>query len=423
MLNQRTLLGRSLTESTEIDISSTFNDDVLSRHCLILGGTGTGKTNLFYHIVGNIIVNLNDNDILMIFDTKGDYYKTFANYCKENSLILSNTEKSSNWNIFNELIDYDNPNDSLLIANAYELSKFIFKETIEQSNEPFFAIAASDIFSAILITLCREAIGKKDKRKELTNKKLKNILNVSNGEMLFKLIDVFPDLKSIAYYIADYNGKTARSIISVMYSVVRPLLTTGFAEDGSFSIKNFIKRNYEEKNILFVEYDLNFGNVLTPIYRTVFDLALKEALGRANALNSNVYLIIDEFKLLPYLEHLEDGLNFGRSKGVKIIAGLQSIEQINHLYGESKAKSIISGFSSLVAFRPNDSSTRKFITEYFGTAVVSEQFQSVSRQMTDKVRDANVVEDWDLQNLKLGEAITGICEFEPKKYHFAKCEI
>lgn len=48
----------------------------------------------------------------------------------------------------------------------------------------------------------------------------------------------------------------------------------------------------------------------------------------------NVYLMCDEFKLLPNLQHIEDGVNFGRSLGVKIIAGIQSIEQLYEIYGE-----------------------------------------------------------------------------------------
>ena len=81
------------------------------------------------------------------------------------------------------------------------------------------------------------------------------------------------------------------------------------------------------KGIPFIEYDLSIGDVLSPIYTLLFDLALKEALGRT-ASQGNVYLIVDELKLLPNLRHLEDGINFGRSLGVKILAGLQSIDQL-----------------------------------------------------------------------------------------------
>ena len=48
------------------------------------------------------------------------------------------------------------------------------------------------------------------------------------------------------------------------------------------------------------------------MYRLLIDLALKEALGRSHSAG-DVYMIIDEFKLLPKLQHIDDALNFGRS--------------------------------------------------------------------------------------------------------------
>ena len=108
--------------------------------------------------------------------------------------------------------------------------------------------------------------------------------------------------------------------------------------------------------VLFIEYDLAIGSVLTPIYRLFFDLAIKEALGRTSS-QGNVYLFCDEFKLLPNLQHINDGVNFGRSLGLKVFAGLQSIEQLFETYGEIKGRNLVAGFSSIFAFN-----------EYYGTA-------------------------------------------------------
>ena len=75
----------------------------------------------------------------------------------------------------------------------------------------------------------------------------------------------------------------------------------------------------------------------------------------------------DKEKLLPNLRHLEDGINFGRSLGVKILAGLQSIDQLNANYSnETKAKNAVSGFSSVFAFHQNDYTTREYISQLMG---------------------------------------------------------
>ena len=92
------------------------------------------------------------------------------------------------------------------------------------------------------------------------------------------------------------------------------------------------------------------------------DLAIKEALGlpRRGGTGS-VYLILDEFALLPELSHISDGVNFGRSLGLKFIVGTQNIDQVLHAYGPEIGRTILSGFGSVFAFRPMDDASRNLI--------------------------------------------------------------
>jgi type IV secretory pathway TraG/TraD family ATPase VirD4 len=171
------------------------------------------------------------------------------------------------------------------------------------------------------------------------------------------------------------------------------------------------------RKTLFIEYDLSIGSMLTPVYRLMFDLALKEALGR-NKPQGNVYLICDEFKLLPHLRHIDDGVNFGRSLGVKVFAGVQSIEQLYEIYGQSRGRNIAAGFSSVYAFRSNDAATREFISGLFGKNIVLERYQRLDNQIVEEKRNGQTVEDWDLNSLKVGEAVVGLPFSQPFRFHF-----
>jgi len=170
---------------------------------------------------------------------------------------------------------------------------------------------------------------------------------------------------------------------------------------------------------IFIEYDLGIGNLLTPIYRLLLDLAIKESLCREKS-EGNVWFIIDEFRLLPNLQHVDSGVNFGRSLGAKFMIGAQSIEQIFHGYGESLARSILSGFMTTVAFRVNDATTREFIKGLFGKNRKREAYMAAvqTRGIVENVRDANVVEDWDITNLPTGQAILGVPGNMPFLFQF-----
>ena len=132
----------------------------------------------------------------------------------------------------------------------------------------------------------------------------------------------------------------------------------------------------------------------------------------------SLYIFCDEFKLLPDLLHIEDAVNFGRSLGIKVFAGLQSIDQLIENYGEARAKNIISGFSSVLSFRANDESTRQFVVGKFGKNYVLEQNISVGNSINEEKRIGNVVEDWELCNLGVGEAVIGLLDIPPFRFKF-----
>ena len=200
-----------------------------------------------------------------------------------------------------------------------------------------------------------------------------------------------------------------------MLGTVRKLLTADFADHGMFSVRDFV-RNKGGK-LLFIEYDISIGETLAPVYSLLFDLALKEALGRGN-MQGDVYLICDEFRLIPYLQHIDDGVNFGRSLGVKVIAGLQSINQLTEAYGEYRGKNILAGFSSVFAFRANDSFTRDYVVGLHGSNVVLEQYKTITNSVHEERRNAHVVEDWHMNELSVGEAVVSLPFAKPFQYRF-----
>jgi type IV secretory pathway TraG/TraD family ATPase VirD4 len=347
----------------------TLDETVLSRHMMLVGGTGCGKTELTYHFVNQLKNAMTPDDVMIIFDTKGDYHKEFYN--SERDKIIGNSTQyksvSEKWNIFREILA-DGWESSTVSQNTQEICKSLFAERTEGNNSnPFFPNAARDLLGAILISYIRAGLYDHKKggtfvQDAFNNEELKNLLDSSDSEYIINCIKPHSDLKSVASYIKGGGGQS-QGVLSEMFSVTRDIFTGVFADKGLFSIREFVRK--KGARTLFIEYDLAIGSVLGPMYTLLFDLALREALGRTKS-NGNVYFIIDELKLLPHLQHLDDGINFGRSLGVKIIVGLQNIKQLEASYDVANARNIIYGFSSIFAFRSNDPETRKYASELFG---------------------------------------------------------
>lgn len=49
--------------------------DQLSTHCLLLGSTGTGKTNAILHFVKQLKASMKSDDVMLVFDSKLDFVK------------------------------------------------------------------------------------------------------------------------------------------------------------------------------------------------------------------------------------------------------------------------------------------------------------------------------------------------------------
>ena len=403
-----------------------LNNDILSRHLMLIGGTGCGKTNAFFHIVEQVKRNMTPDDVMIIFDTKGDYQKQF--FEEERDCVISSSGDSFanvvDWNIFEEI--WEKAEDGKLPAynkvkndvenNISEIAWGLFSEAIESNiSNPFFPNAARDLFASILTCFVREKYKNSSyDDRMLNNYRLKRELDMVSVQELHDLLEMQIDQRAVLNYIGDGKNAQGLGVLAEMHAVIRKIFVGAFCRKGHFSIKNFVKERGGKT--LFIEYDLSHGMTLTPVYKLLIDLALKEALSRNQ--KGNVYVFCDEFKLLPHLMHIEDAVNFGRGMGIKVFAGIQSINQLYETYGADRGQNIIAGFSSVFSFRANDKCTREFTTGLFGQNYVLERYESSKDMNAEDKRSGNVVEDWDICNLEVGEAVIGLPNQAPFKFKF-----
>lgn len=397
------------TTPDNTSLSIPISEDLQSKHILFIGGIGMGKTNGIFQLISQIRNQMKNDDVMLIFDTKGDFYSSFY---KDGDIVISNDGKATGpngpdyWNIFQEI----DPN--CLEEDSIEIARALFQKRIQNSTQPFFPNAARDIFTAILMHSGR--IGDIN-----SNAKLRSFLDKSSSADIRALLQSHDDLKAISSYIAVDDSSQTQGVISEFQQLMREIFVGNFRKEGTLSVRNAIRNRGGHS--IFIEYDLGIGGMLTPIYSLLIDMAIKEALCRRKV-NGNVWFVIDEFRLLPNLDHIDDGINFGRSLGTKFIIGVQNIDQVYNSYGEGQARNILSGFSTTVSFHVNDSSTRNYIQQLYGRNRKKEVFMQTvqSRGILEEVREANVVEDWDISNLKTGEAIVKIPDYQPFLFKFDK---
>ena len=402
-------------------VGFAINEDIMSRHLLLLGGSGCGKTNAFCYTVEELRRSMTEDDIAIIFDTKGEFYDWFS---KDGDYVIGNSSRfrsvSHTWNLFDEILA-DGEDENAVTMNARELAAALFHDR-GSSSQPFFCNAARDIFRGILIHFIRQAESNPSGwKKKLNNEDLIKAFQSFKAEDFTKIFNYYPDLRSLLTYLGDGKSNQALGVFGELNSMLSEYFVGILAEyraDRSISMRKAVRE--KGGRAIFVEYDLSVGETLSPVYRLLIDQALKEALGRTGS-EGHVYLIADEFKLLPKLQHIDDALNFGRGLGVRVMAGIQSIDQLYDIYGKDKGAVIASGFGSIFAFHTNDASSRDYITGRFGTNIMVYEYNDVSRnRITSNERDGNTVEEWEQLELGLGQAVIGLGYNAPFLFQFDK---
>ncbi|HEX9358372.1 MAG TPA: type IV secretion system DNA-binding domain-containing protein [Streptosporangiaceae bacterium] len=382
-----------------------FDSKYLSRHVLFLGGIGTGKSNAMYQLLDPLRANAGRDDVFVIFDTKGDFLERF--YRDGDAVISSTPDKDRGgvtWNLFSDLLEQD---ANGLGEQVHEIASTVFSEGFGEAGENlFFAMAARDIFAAVVEAMARQG-------RSYSNEDIRRQLELP-AEDLLELLDAEnnPHLAGVARYLE--GDRRPEDILAFLQQTLNKSFSGVFRLPGSFSVRNFIRR--KGGRALFVEYDIASGNRLLPVYRVLIDMAIKEALGlgRAKAPGS-VFFVLDEFALLPQLEHISNGINFGRSLGLKFLVGTQNVNQVLQAYGAESGASILSGFGSVLAFRLMDDTSRELVRQRFGAnrKQITVNAHVRSEGVQQLVVAGNVIEDWVLSNLSPGQCIVSLPEGGP----------
>lgn len=395
----------------------TLNSDDFSTGILAVGATGCGKTTLFFNLLDSIIPFMTSKDVMLIFDSKGDYKNRYYQHNNPNHIVISLSEKdkdtAKSWNIFGELIDSNNTfgADTELIAG--EISKALFKG-MESDTQPFFNLSSSQIFEKLLCTFVRDAARTGDLSK-LKNEELYKFMSSMSNQDLLKLTGQYNDYKFLKNYVGDGSSTQALGVYGYLSTMISRTFVSSFRNKqkaGDFSMRRLIRERGGK--VIFLEYDVNYSETLSSIYSLFYDLAIKEALS-CECTNSSIYFICDEMNLIPYVARFEELLNFGRSKGCKTLIGLQSISQLKKNYGENEADAILAGFLTAICFNSVDPATRKYIKERFG-----ETFEVYNFGGSNITRDGHTVSDVDIHNLKVGEAFIDMKGVPPFKTRFIK---
>lgn len=385
-----------------------------NRSILFIGKAGAGKTQAFFNLLLQIF---NFNETMIIYDRKPDFWNRFYDEIKD-YLFYPKDERSLRWNIFEDIKDEDDID-------------FAIKSIIPVNTEvkdPFWDTASRDILKAVFLKILTF--------EKPSNKKLIDFLRInSTADELFEELNEIAvnNGVNLEYYLKSKN--TTASIMSTFSAHTNKLLRKEFYyEDGNFNVLDFIA-NIDTKNKgkkLFLVQTANESGVYEVYFRLMIDLLIKEIKGLLNDSQRRIWIGLDEFQSLGRLKEIEEGLAEGRSKGLSILLGTQSLAKVEEIYGKLLMRSLFQLLSTKVVLQYDEPEGAKFLADFFGEQevievnenrmVTSEGSRDIA-QMQQKETTKKIFLGGEFATLRPLEAYIRISNFNISKIIFKYKEI
>jgi type IV conjugative transfer system coupling protein TraD len=364
--------------------------DAETRHILVTGTTGCGKTNLFDIILPQIRTRKNK---AIIIDIKGKYVAKYYN--PETDFIFNPfDQRSVDWDIW---ADFQTESHYDTFANS------IIPEKKNNHDDVW------DKSSRIVLV---EAL------KKLASENNANITELFNivDDMDLGALERYFSKTSASKLISKTSEKTTFSILMNLVANITPLRCLKTSEvklKEGFSFRNWVSNKNNNDSWLFITARSDQIDSIRTLMSAALDTALNAALSLEEDKKRRIWFIADEIPVLNKLSALKKGLTLGRENGCSIMLGIQDIPQLRSIYGYDDAKTILNNINTHFIFRYQDSTTAREISEMLGV-VEQEQHNETQSYGSSNIKDGvsfskqlqskSLVLPVEIANLKVGEA-------------------
>lgn len=334
------------------------------------GSTGSGKTQAIMQLLTEI---RKTGDPVIIYDKECTIKPFFFN--KATDVELNPVSKGcANWDLWKEC---DNP------MELGSLARYLIPKSV-QGSDPFWVDAAR----TILISMAWKIRDRDDKS---TIMLLRLLLTTTLDEMRGMLHGTESE-----NLVSKEIEKTAISIKSVLATYTKSLrFLEGLdkSSDEKFSIKQWVCDAVNKQTgsgWLFITSRSQYHKEIKPLVSLWLGLAMQAIQSLQPDKNRRIWLVMDELASLHRLEMLSDTMADIRKFGGCVVVGIQSISQLEFLYGNAEALAIADLLNTSVYFRSPKSKVAKWVSEDLGEQVIEEIKESQSYG-PDSVRDGNTI--------------------------------
>lgn len=333
MLSSMTKTGKAQLRIADIPIP----EKVESTHFAITGSTGTGKSNAINGYIDSVKER---KERMICVDPDGGFMQY---HYKPGDVILNPFDaRTSGWSIFNEIRnDFD--------CDQYAIA--IIPRSPSTDQEQWNSMART-IVTETLAALLRSG--------QATTERLVYWLTQAPNDDLKALL-----LNTPAAGCFHGAEETMGSIRTVLTRYITP---HKYLPAGNFSFREWVEKSDAEKGNVWVTWREDMIQSLKPLISCWVDVSCAAVLSIPEKDAKPIHGIYDELDSLEKLHYLEQAGTKGRKHGFRLVAGFQSLSQLNQTYGRDGAMTLRSVLRTILALGVGemDSLTAEEMSKAFG---------------------------------------------------------
>lgn len=357
----------------------------------VIGGSGSGKT---AGIVKPTVMCFSGR--FFVTDTKGDiskfYELAYEHYIVDTPAIVFDLEDPSSigYDPFHHLRD---DGDQNLISNVIELAYCLFPEKLGVV-DPFWRNMARNILAAAILYYFKLGTSFSDTilllfctSLEKLNDEIRQSQNESAKLLLGDLSNMDPKVKA---------GLEAELKSELINFAADPYITHAFRGNNE-GAECFTWDDLQYSNI-FLRVPENrltqWGPAIKLLYTQLFRYLMRrpDKYSQEGRKNVPILLLMDEFAQYGRIPHMTQAISTLRSRNVNICIMIQSIAQLDAIYGVDERKIILDNCSFKAILQVNDPESQSYLSNLIGTHLVYQNIHSNHYDFTNEIDSSSTQE-------------------------------
>ena len=381
-------------------------------HNLIIGSTGSGKTQMMVQPMVSVLAKAGES--MIITDPKGEIYETNGEMLRENGykivvLNFRNPLNGNSWNPFALPYQlYKSGNIDKSVELLEDLGLNIIRDPNNKSGDPFWENTSADYFTGLSVALFEDAdeseINLNSINLMVTEGDDKCGMGSNYAKEYFNAKDKTGTAFIKASSAVNAPNETRGGILSVFKQKVNLFASrANLSEMLSHSDFNMEDIGKEKTAVFLIIQDekTTYHPLVTIFLKQCYESLIDAAQGcPGGKLPYKTNFILDEFANMPPLKDVTTMVTAARSRNIRFTFIIQNFAQLNDVYGKEQAETIKGNCGNIIYLISSEMSALEEISKMCGEVKSKEKDKTASTPLAT-VSDLQRLPEWTVIILRI----------------------